>query len=95
MKRLILIGLLLIAIVGVALKGPVTVASKIDTEGALLGQMIVIVLEKNGFEVNDKTEFGTTSVIRKAIIAGEIDIYPEYTGNGGFFFDNTDPMVWK
>jgi osmoprotectant transport system substrate-binding protein len=26
--------------------------------------------------VNDKTEFGTTSVIRKAIIAGEIDIYP-------------------
>jgi len=94
-KRIMLIALLLITAIGLALKGPITVASKIDTEGALLGQMIVIVLEKNGFEVNDKTEFGTTSVIRKAIIAGEIDIYPEYTGNGGFFFDNTDPTVWK
>ncbi len=95
MKRLILIGLLFIAFSGFALNGPITVASKIDTEGALLGQMIVIVLEKNGFEVVDKTEFGTTSVIRKAITAGEIDIYPEYTGNGGFFFDDTDPTVWK
>jgi osmoprotectant transport system substrate-binding protein len=33
--------------------------------------------------------------VRKAIIAGELDIYPEYTGNGGFFFDGTDPTVWK
>ncbi len=74
---------------------PVTVASKIDTEGALLGQMIVMMLRAGGFEVNDKTEFGPTDLIRKAIINGEIDIYPEYTGNGGFFFSNTDPAAWK
>ncbi|MFW6139199.1 MAG: ABC transporter substrate-binding protein [Spirochaetota bacterium] len=77
------------------LKGPISVASKIDTEGALLGQMIVAMLESNGFEVIDKTEFGPTDVIRKAIINGEIDLYPEYTGNGGFFFDTSDPSVWK
>jgi len=77
------------------LKGPVVVASKIDTEGALLGQMIVAMLEANGFDAVDRTEFGTTDVIRKAIVNGEIDIYPEYTGNGGFFYDGTDPMVWK
>jgi len=76
-------------------KGPVTVASKIDTEGALLGQMIIHMLQANGFTTVDKTEFGPTDVIRKAIINGEIDIYPEYTGNGGFFYDDTDPTIWK
>jgi osmoprotectant transport system substrate-binding protein len=76
-------------------KGSVIVASKIDTEGALLGQMIVHLLRAAGFDAVDRTEFGTTDVIRKAIVNGEIDIYPEYTGNGGFFFDGTDPAIWK
>ncbi|MDP2211700.1 MAG: ABC transporter substrate-binding protein [Candidatus Aquicultor sp.] len=76
-------------------KGPVIVASKIDTEGALLGNMIIEMLKANGFEVVNKVEFGPTDLIRKAIISGEIDIYPEYTGNGGFFFDDTDPAAWK
>ncbi len=76
-------------------KGPVVVASKIDTEGALLGNMIVQVLRANGFEVVDNTEFGTTDVIRKAIISGEIDIYPEYTGNGAFFYPDSPRDVWK
>jgi osmoprotectant transport system substrate-binding protein len=76
-------------------KGTVIVASKIDTEGALLGQMIVHLLRAAGFDAVDRTEFGTTDVIRKAIVNGEIDIYPEYTGNGGFFFDDTDPAIWK
>ena len=76
-------------------KGPVTVASKIDTEGALLGNMIVLLLEQDGFEVVNNTEFGTTDVIRRAIINGEIDIYPEYTGNGGFFFSDTESSLWQ
>lgn len=76
-------------------KGPITVASKIDTEGALIGQMINHMLRANGFEVVDRTEFGPTDVIRKAIVNGEIDLYPEYTGNGGFFYGNTEPSIWK
>ncbi len=77
-------------------KGPVTVASKIDTEGALLGGMMVELLEHHGFEVIDETEFGPTDVIREAIVAGEIDIYPEYTGNGAFFFGDDAPEgVWN
>ena len=77
-------------------KGPVTVASKIDTEGALLGSMIVQLLEADGFEIEDSTQFGPTDVIRKAIINGEIDIYPEYTGNGAFFYpEAASPDVWK
>ena len=76
-------------------KGPITVGSKIDTEGALLSQMIILMLGDNGFETVDKSQFGATPVVRKAIISGEIDIYPEYTGNGAFFFDETDSDVWK
>ncbi len=76
-------------------KTPVVVASKIDTEGALLGQMIVKLLEANGIPTEDRTEFGPTSVIRKAISSGEIDIYPEYTGNGQFFFSSDKPEIWK
>jgi len=71
------------------------VAAKIDTEGALLGSMIRILLEQNGFEVVDSTSFGPTDVVRRAIINGEIDIYPEYTGNGAFFFNQGDSMVWR
>ncbi len=66
-----------------------------DGEGALLSQMIIAMLEDNGIEAIDKSEFGPTSVVRKAIISGEIDIYPEYTGNGAFFFDEADSGVWK
>ncbi|MFP4213269.1 MAG: ABC transporter substrate-binding protein [Desulfohalobiaceae bacterium] len=74
---------------------PLVVASKIDTEGALLGQMLVLLLQDSGFDVQDKTEFGPTNIIREAIISGQIDIYPEYTGNGAFFFEDIDPDTWK
>jgi len=73
----------------------VVVASKIDTEGALLGNMIILMLETNGISTSDKTEFGPTPMVRKAITAGQIDIYPEYTGNGAFFFDMAASPIWK
>ncbi len=75
-------------------KGPITVASKIDTEGALLSQMIILMLRDNGFKVADKSGLGPTDVVRKALLNGEIDIYPEYTGNGGVFFEDQDPEIW-
>lgn len=79
-----------------AKKRPIVVGSKIDTEGALLGNMIKLALQHAGFTVEDKIQTGPTAVVRKAIIAGEIDIYPEYTGNGNFFYSGkTDPNIWK
>ena len=75
---------------------PIVVGSKIDTEGALLGNMIVALLKNKGFKVVDRVQTGTTKVVREALISGEIDIYPEYTGNGYFFFSGkTDASVWK
>jgi len=73
----------------------VVVASKIDTEGALLGNIIILMLEANSISTSDKTEFGPTPMVRKAITAGQIDIYPEYTGNGAFFFDMAASPIWK
>jgi osmoprotectant transport system substrate-binding protein len=69
-----------------AQKGPITIGSKIDVEGSVLAQMIRLVLENDGFEVIDRSSFGTTSVVREALLAGEIDLYPEYTGTALTFF---------
>ncbi|MCP4611436.1 MAG: ABC transporter substrate-binding protein [Planctomycetes bacterium] len=78
-----------------ATKGPIVVGSKIDTEGALLASMIILVLEDNRFDVTDKSQTGATAIVRAALESGEIDMYPEYTGNGAFFFDEADSDVWK
>lgn len=68
----------------------ITVASKIDTEGALLGNMIVEVLENAGLAVENKTQLGPTNIVRTAILSGDVDLYPEYTGNGAFFTKTAD-----
>ena len=73
----------------------VRVASKIDTEGSLLGNMIILVLEANGIKTENKVQLGTTKIVRGAITAGEIDLYPEYTGNGAFFFADDKNPAWK
>lgn len=73
----------------------VRVGSKIDTEGALLGNIIQQVLEANGIKTVSKVSLGNTKVVRGAITAGEIDIYPEYTGNGAFFFADESNPAWK
>lgn len=59
---------------------PVVVGSKIDTEGGVLGQIIIALLENEGVPVEDRTKTGATDVVRAALESGEIDIYPEYTG---------------
>ncbi|GHA64911.1 ABC transporter substrate-binding protein [Formosimonas limnophila] len=74
---------------------PVRVASKIDTEGALLGNIIVQVLNDKGIPTVDKVQLGATNVVRSALEASEIDIYPEYTGNGAFMFADEKNPAWK
>ncbi len=73
----------------------VVVGSKIDTEGNLLGNMIKLVLQDADIEVTDRVGLGATPIVRQAITSGEIDIYPEYTGNAAFFFDKADSEVWR
>ncbi len=74
---------------------PIVVASKIDTEGGLLGQMIALLLEGAGLRVENRVPLGPTRIVRTALVAGEIDIYPEYTGNGAFFFQMEADPAWR
>jgi osmoprotectant transport system substrate-binding protein len=82
------------AVVGAA-EGRIVVASKIDTEGALLGNLITALFEARGLVVANKLQLGPTNIVRASILAGQIDIYPEYTGNGALFFHLEDDPVWK
>lgn len=74
---------------------PVVIGSKIDTEGSVLGELVLQQLRNGGIEVKDRLQLGVTNIVRQALVSGEIDLYPEYTGNGAFFFDMTDSPVWQ
>ncbi|WP_431860676.1 glycine betaine ABC transporter substrate-binding protein OsmF [Azospirillum sp.] len=73
----------------------VRVGSKLDAESGLLGTMILQMLEANGIPTENRIQLGPTKIVRSALLAGEIDVYPEYTGNGAFFFNIDSDPVWK
>ena len=58
----------------------VKVGSKNFTESILAAHMMADVLEAAGIKVERKVGLGGTGVIHQALVAGEIDTYPEYTG---------------
>lgn len=62
--------------------GPVVIGSKNFTEQLILGEMYAQLLESAGIEVERSLNLGGTIVAHEALVAGEIDIYPEYTGTG-------------
>lgn len=80
--------LLLPATVMAATDGAITIGSKIDTEGALLCPLVGLALKAHGIRVVEKCGTGATQVVRKALLAGEIDVYPEYTGNAPYLIKN-------
>lgn len=90
MRKFALSLFLVVAAFATAQDNSITVGSKIDTEGSVLAQIIRLVLEADGFTVEDRSGFGTTSVVREALLAGEIDIYPEYTGSALTFYPDAD-----
>jgi osmoprotectant transport system substrate-binding protein len=94
LKRLALALILTLSAAGAG-HAEVVVGSKLDTEATLLGNVILLMLDANGIETEDRITLGGTPVVRKAITGGEIDIYPEYTGNAAFFFNRADDPVWK
>jgi osmoprotectant transport system substrate-binding protein len=89
----VLLALLFVA--GAVQAQAVRVGSKIDTEGALLGNLVVQVLEAGGVKTENKLQLGNTKIVRGALVAGEIDLYPEYTGNGAFFHADEKNPAWK
>ena len=94
-RTLLLMGLSLMASLAAQAQAPVRVGSKIDTEGKLLGHMMVLALEANSIKTENKVSLGNTKIVRAALLAGEIDLYPEYTGNGAFMLGAENNPAWK
>jgi osmoprotectant transport system substrate-binding protein len=94
-RRSLLGGVNILAVRPAAAAAPVTVASKIDTEGGLIGEMILALLEAAGLPTRNRLQLGPTRILRAAILSGAIDLYPEYTGNAALFFAMDGDPVWK
>jgi osmoprotectant transport system substrate-binding protein len=60
----------------------IRVGSKDFTEQFIIGEMYALLLEDAGYNVERKLNLGGTPVAHQALLAGEIDLYPEYTGTG-------------
>ncbi len=96
MKRITAIATaLLVGLASQAAARDIVVSSKIDTEGGLLGNVILLALENAGLPVENRLQLGGTPIVRDAITSGQIDVYPEYTGNAAFFHNQADNPVWK
>lgn len=74
---------------------PVVVSSKLSSESAMIGEMIRLVLNAAGIATVDRLKLGATPVVRRALLDGEVDLYVEYTGNGGIFFNMPSDPAWK
>ena len=61
-------------------KPAVTVGDKNFAEENILGALYAQALQAKGYKVTLKDNVGSSELIYKALTAGQIDMYPEYTG---------------
>ncbi|KTD33015.1 Choline-binding protein precursor [Legionella nautarum] len=62
-------------------KNSVVIGTKNFTEQYLLGYLMAELLEaKTDLRIIKKFNLGTTTILQNALLAGQVDIYPEYTG---------------
>jgi osmoprotectant transport system substrate-binding protein len=81
--------------IGVAAGGPVTIGSKNFTEAVIVAELYAQVLEEAGFEVERKLNLGATDIAHESLVAGHIDLYPEYTSTGALTVLKLEPMTDK
>lgn len=61
--------------------GPaVGVGSKVFTESVILGEIVAGLASSAGARAAHRQQLGGTRIVWNALLAGEIDVYPEYTG---------------
>jgi osmoprotectant transport system substrate-binding protein len=74
---------------------PVVVGSKLDLEGGLLGEMMLLALGQAKIAAENRLRMGPTSILRSALLSGAVDLCPEYTANAAFFFHEDGDPLWK
>lgn len=57
-----------------------TIGSKLFTESVILGEIAVQLAEHEGIQVQYYDQLGGSRILWNALLQGEIDVYPEYTG---------------
>ena len=95
MKKSLIVLFVLVSLLwgafGFAQSDAIQIGSKPNTENLVLGQLMVITLENAGLPVVDRTGLGSSQVTRSALVNGEIDAYPEYTGTAiSNYFPNVE-----
>ena len=63
-----------------AAKPQITIGTKNFPEQFILGELYKQALEANGFRVRLKSDIGSSEIVDRALIAGSLDMYPEYIG---------------
>ena len=77
----LIVGLWASGIVGCTKERPITVGSKNFTEQVILGEIVAQHLEyRLGRHVDRQLNLGGTLLVHQALVNGDIDLYPEYTG---------------
>jgi osmoprotectant transport system substrate-binding protein len=71
--------LLVIAVAGVAFATPIKIGTKNFTEQYVVGNLMAILLENRGYDVQLKTGMSST-VMREAMETGDLDLCMDYTG---------------
>ena len=56
------------------------IGSKKFTESVILGEIASLLLQSSGIRTHHRDQLGGTRILFNALLNGEIDIYPEYTG---------------
>jgi osmoprotectant transport system permease protein len=73
--------LLVLALAGCTRRAePLKIGSKQFTESVILGEMGAYLARDAGFDAVHRRELGGTQFLWQALLKGEIDAYPEYTG---------------
>src|SRR3954469_23076205 len=61
--------------------GPlITIGTKNFPEQFILGELYRQALEAHGFRVRLKSDIGSSEIVDRALVAGSLDMYPEYIG---------------
>ena len=58
----------------------IVIGSKKFTESIILGEIITLLVQTKGLLTSHKKQLGGTRILWNALLAGEIDMYPDYTG---------------
>lgn len=78
---------------------PVKIGTKVFTESVILGEVLKQSIESDGYQTEFYKQLGGTRILWNALVDGEIDVYPDYTGTlieeilAGREIENRDDVV--